>query len=66
LENFCGWLKKEPNELFEVLPNVPTVDAKALPSLAVVIGFDPQKYTAKTVTVSSQKRVAKEWIKDHS
>ena len=35
------------------------------PEIAIVIKFDPATLTAKTVTISTTKRVAKEWNAEH-
>jgi hypothetical protein len=67
LERFCGALRKQgSNEAYQVRYDAPSEDAGVPPALAVLIRFDPRTLKAKTVTVSSEKKIAQAWIKQHS
>ncbi len=67
LERFCGVLRKQgKDEAYQIRYDAPSPDAQVPPTAAVLITFDPRTLKAKTITVSSEKKIAQAWVKRHS
>ncbi len=63
LERVCAIMKEEVGKDPELAYQVAAGGLRILPSLAVVIKFDPETMKPKTTTICSEKRAAKEWNK---
>jgi hypothetical protein len=66
LERVCAIMKEEVGKDPELAYHAAAGGLKSLPSLAVVITFDPKTLKPKTTTICSEKRAAKEWNKAHA
>ena len=65
LERVSAIMKEEVEKDPELAYEVAAGGLKILPSLAVVITFDPKTLKPKTTKICSEKRAAKEWNKAH-
>jgi hypothetical protein len=65
LERVCAIIKEEVRKDPELAYEVSAGGLKILPSLAVVITFDPKTLKPKTTTICSEKCAAKAWNKAH-
>ncbi len=61
----AGLGKQGDEEVFQVAYDSRQRDVQSNPALSVVITFDPKTFAAKTCTIMSAKKAAKEWNLTH-
>jgi hypothetical protein len=66
LAGIAEMLREMPaDEVFQVAYDSRPRVAQSVPSLSIVIRFDPETLNAKTFSISSTKKAAKEWNVAH-